>query len=484
MSDSSEAPADAVAMSNSTEASGKVSFKTALSYGIGAVGEGIGYNVFFSFFTFFLTTQAGIAPATAGLISGVAVLWDAITDPIIGNWSDRTRNKNGRRRPFIATGSILFGLSIALLFVNWNIPYNAKVIYYMVVNMFYWLALTSCVIPHISLGSELTDNFDERTKLRTYAATLMGVGTLIAVGTPLLLVNVFTKLSGSSTGGWALAGICYGAMTALVYQLCCRMLKGKEPANPNLAADAVRTSTGKTLATFLKNTKKAFANRPLRHLIAITFFVNVTVTLGSGLAIYLLKYVFVYGDARSSLVYTIQGILVVIASAVMGILAQKLSKKPVMIAGVISYILAYLIILVLPIRWNCLMVSLVLYSLGNAGYWTMIYAMSYDASIIEQLKSGEKPDGLYTSLIGLFMKFGNALGSVIVGVGLQIIGFSEATEAQTKEVIAGIRRLYGIAPALVLAFALVFAILYPLTKKRYQELSAELNAQQNVEETA
>ena len=172
----------------------KLSLGTLLSYGVGAVGEGIGYNVFFSFFSFFLTTQAGIKPAMAGAISALAVLWDAITDPIIGNWSDKTRNPKGRKRPFIMSGAVLFGISIALLFVNIDLPYNLKVVYYIAVNMLYWLALTTCVIPHISLGSELSEDFDERTRLRSFAVALMGIGTLIAVGTPLLLVEAFTAM--------------------------------------------------------------------------------------------------------------------------------------------------------------------------------------------------------------------------------------------------------------------------------------------------
>ena len=105
----------------------------------------------------------------------------------------------------------------------------------------------------------------------------------------------------------------------------------------------------------------------------------------------------------------------------------------------------------------------------------MIYAMSYDTAMVEQLRSGEKPDGLYTSLIGLFMKFGNAVGSLIVGVGLQLVGFVESQTEQTEAALSGIRWLYGLAPALVLAIALVFAIIYPLTKERFLALS-EANA--------
>ncbi|MBR3212486.1 MAG: MFS transporter, partial [Firmicutes bacterium] len=353
----------------------KLSLGTLLSYGVGAVGEGIGYNVFFSFFSFFLTTQAGIKPAMAGAISALAVLWDAITDPIIGNWSDKTRNPKGRRRPFIMSGAVLFGISIALLFVNISLPYNLKVVYYIAVNMLYWLALTTCVIPHISLGSELSEDFDERTRLRSFSVALMGIGTLIAVGTPLLLVEAFTAMLGSADAGWALSGAVYGALTVIVYEVCCALLKGKEPANPNLEKDGEGAASGGTLRTFFGNAGRAFRNRSLRHLIWITFFVNITVTLASGLAVYLLTFTYGFDEGQTSIVYALQGILVIVAAALIGAVANKMGKKPVMIAGIAIYAVSYLTIIFLPIGWPTLVVHVILFAIGNSGYWTMIYAM-------------------------------------------------------------------------------------------------------------
>ena len=231
-----------------------------IGYGIGAVGEGIGYNVFFSFFSFFLTTVAGIPPAIAGVISSVAVLWDAVTDPIIGNWSDTTRNPKGRRRPFIMVGSILFGVSIALVFFNFDISVGFKTFYFVLANGFYWVALTACVIPHISLGSELTDDFNERTKLRSCAVTLMGIGTLIATSSTLLLVKFYTGVFGSESAGWAATGITFGVIVALVYNLCCIVVKKLEPANPNLTVEQPKKQLKETLTAFLHNAKRAFKN--------------------------------------------------------------------------------------------------------------------------------------------------------------------------------------------------------------------------------
>ena len=460
----------------------KLSLGTLLSYGVGAVGEGIGYNVFFSFFSFFLTTQAGIKPAVAGVISALAVLWDAVTDPIIGNWSDRTRNPRGRRRPFIMSGAILFGVSISLLFVNVNLPGGLKIAYYIVVNMFYWLALTICVIPHISLGSELSEDFDERTRLRSFAVALMGIGTLIAVGTPLLLVEAFTNITGSSNAGWALSGVIYGVLTMVVYEVSCWLLRGKEPANPNLkerlpeTADSMATGgssadAGAEKGSFFRNSRKAFRNKSLRQLIWITFFVNVTVTLASGLAVYLLTFTYGFDEGETSIVYALQGVLVIACAGVVGVAANKLGKRPVMIGGLAIYAVSYLLIILLPISWGTIIFHVILFAIGNAGYWTMVYAMSYDTAIVEQLRSGERPDGLYTSLIGLFMKFGNAAGSLVVGVGLQLVGFVESSAVQSDAAVAGIRWLYGLSPALFLVPAVIFAVLYPLTRERFGELT-------------
>ncbi|MBR3053862.1 MAG: MFS transporter, partial [Firmicutes bacterium] len=77
-----------------------------------------------------------------------------------------------------------------------------------------------------------------------------------------------------------------------------------------------------------------------------------------------------------------------------------------------------------------------------------------------------------TSLIGLLMKFGNAVGSLIVGVGLQLVGFVESSTEQTASALSGIRWLYGLSPAIVLVLALIFAVIYPLTKARFLALSA------------
>ena len=168
------------------------------------------------------------------------------------------------------------------------------------------------------------------------------------------------------------------------------------------------------------------------------------------------------------------GIAVIIAVVPVGYLANRLGKKIVMIGGLLLWGIGFLVIGLLP-QSDILMFGF--YSIayfGNAAYWTMIYAMSYDTAIVEEFKTGKRPDGLYTSLIGLFMKFGNALGTFISGIGLEIIGFDGTAAIQTKSVVSGIRYLFAFTPAIALAIAAVFAVKYTMTQKKYELYSNAL----------
>ena len=129
--------------------------------------------------------------------------------------------KGGRRTPFIKYGSIFLGISLALMFINIDLPAGAKVVYYILINIAYWTFLTSAVIPHIALGSELTDDFEERTTLRTCANFLMNIGMLIALSGSLMIVQFFAKIFGSESLGWTATGVLFAVIIVFVYNFCC-----------------------------------------------------------------------------------------------------------------------------------------------------------------------------------------------------------------------------------------------------------------------
>ena len=144
----------------------KLSWGRRLGFMMGGLGEAMPYNVFSLYFIFFLTEVAGVGAGIAGTISMIAVMWDGITDPIIGNVSDKCHGKMGRRRTVMAWGIIPLVVSFYLMFTKVPFSGGSQFIYYVLVAMVFWLGMTMWIVPFWSLTGELTDDPKEQNNLR------------------------------------------------------------------------------------------------------------------------------------------------------------------------------------------------------------------------------------------------------------------------------------------------------------------------------
>ncbi|MFP6640582.1 MAG: MFS transporter, partial [Myxococcota bacterium] len=114
------------------------------------------------YFTF-LVTVAGLDPWRAGIIAWIARLVDAISDPLMGQLSDRTRWEIGRRRPFFLLGMIPLGLFFSLI---WSTPFTsqgAMFLWYLGVYIGVSLSMTVVSVPYLALIPEMATDYDERT---------------------------------------------------------------------------------------------------------------------------------------------------------------------------------------------------------------------------------------------------------------------------------------------------------------------------------
>ena len=135
-----------------------------VSYGVGQAAEGI-KNAAFNVFVFFYYTQVlGLPTVYTGIAIGIALAVDSITDPLIGSLSDNWQGANGRRHPFLYVSILPLGLFFIGLF---NPPELQEF------TLFLWLTvfsvgtramMTLYYVPHVSLGAELSEDFNERTE--------------------------------------------------------------------------------------------------------------------------------------------------------------------------------------------------------------------------------------------------------------------------------------------------------------------------------
>ena len=182
---------------------GKLPFRVKFFYGGIEGGATIVWGVFSFFFLFFLTDVVGIQPAVAGTIILIAGIWDAVTDPVAGIISDRTRSKWGRRRPYMIGFLVPFAISAWLLFTNFNLSLGWTIAYFIFVCLIFYFVSDFITVPGNTLGADMTRDYDERTTLVSWRTVWSSVGTLIGMVAPLLLVETFSEIFGSERWGWS-----------------------------------------------------------------------------------------------------------------------------------------------------------------------------------------------------------------------------------------------------------------------------------------
>jgi GPH family glycoside/pentoside/hexuronide:cation symporter len=144
----------------------RISWGVVLAYGppLGGLGACFFFTQFY--LMKFATDVLLIAPAAMGLIFAGGRLWDAVSDPLVGYWSDRTRSRRGRRRPWMLGALIPFGVTFVMV---WSPPRGlseAGLVAWLAVAMFgFYAAFTAYSVPHQSLGAELTTNHHDRSRI-------------------------------------------------------------------------------------------------------------------------------------------------------------------------------------------------------------------------------------------------------------------------------------------------------------------------------
>ena len=127
---------------------------------------------------------ASISLAAVGTMFGLMRIFDAITDPLIGYWSDQTRTRWGARKPWVIAGGLLTTVSSFFLFL---IPPQAGIGYFASWSVLFYLGYTMYQIPHMAWGSELVTEYQQRAGLFAYRGIADTLGGLILPLLPLVL---------------------------------------------------------------------------------------------------------------------------------------------------------------------------------------------------------------------------------------------------------------------------------------------------------
>jgi GPH family glycoside/pentoside/hexuronide:cation symporter len=441
--------------------SDRLSRATKFLYGIGDTGFSLTSTIIDVYFLLFLTDVVRIRPGIAAIAILVGRTWDYINDPLIGYFSDRTRTKWGRRRPFLLFGALPYGLAFVLLW--WRPPFEspiALVAYYSLAYIVYELAATFVYMPYFALTPELTGDYDERTALTSYRMFFSIFASLLAFTIPGVIVGGFEP---QNAPGVLLMGAIFAALSAAPLWLTFAGTREREQFM-QLKQPTLRQS--------LRSAKQ---NRPFIFGLIIFLLTWVCVSILSSTLLFFIKYV-VEREPQSEM---IMGTIFVIAIFTLPLwewVSRRLGKQKAYIVGIAFWAVVQLALISLNAA-TPLWVLFTLAGLAGIGVGAahvLPWSIIPDAIEWDEWQTGERHEGMFYSLITLARKIATSIAVPLVGVVLEITHYNPDLPMQPAAALTGIRIVIGPIPAVLLVGGILFALAYPLSREKFSQIRDEL----------
>lgn len=440
----------------------KLSVKTKFFYGTADLGISLLTACIQFFLLFFYTDIAGIDPALAGTALLVGKLtWDAINDPLFGYFSDRTRSRWGRRKPYMLLGAIPFGLSIWLLF---SLPpglvglkaFLAVIGSFLLADTFQ----TMVSVPYYALSAELTYDYDERTSLISIRMIFTVVGYILGAALTTAVAGFFMNLGWTKNAAYSGMGAVFGLVAVITMLIT--TLGVKEVPNPDLKPAEMPA---------LSQIKYVFRNRPFVQYMIMSTIISISFTLLTSLLPYYLTYHLKMTDQIPLVMFAMLatiGIFLVPWQLV----SKKMSKGPAYALGLAIACVAILVTFFLPPEPTPIIyIVAVVAGLGFSAQYVFPWSMIPDVVEVDQAATGERHEGIYFGVNAFLGKLTGALGIAASGWALSLYGYVPNV-AQTEHALFGIRFFFAVVPVIAFVIALPLLIWYPINRKNHTELTA------------
>lgn len=473
----------------------KLSIKEKLGYSLGDTASHFVWDLVNFWLIFYYTDVLHISAGWASAIAILGSIMDAVMDPIVGIWADRTNTRWGKFRPFLLFGCVPFALFAFLAFFGPSLQGNALIAY--ILPMFVGLRIVYAVvnIPYSSLGAVMTDDSIERAGLNSYRFVAANIGQLIVSGFALYIVYYL----GSQATGMDYAIMADDAArkafnnTALVdetYIIGFRYLVGIFSCVGiilfliSFATTQERVSPPKRQETDMKHDfKYLFKNRPwvVLMLVGVVSFIMFAIqNISAG---YYFKY---YLDAESkSQIFNILGtVALIIAIPMTKPLVKKFGAKQLYI--VCSLLSGFFFCLLFFAGKNFVLIN-IFNCLGKVAYApaiSLLWTMLADTADYGEWKFNRRTTGLCLSAAVFAQKIGWSIGAAIFGAIMSYIHFDGSlaitiTQSNT-EIMNTIHWMFGIVPGVLYASCALLLLFYNLDSKTMDQMKKELELRRTI----
>ena len=439
----------------------KLTLKTRLGYGIGDIAICLYWSGVGLYLLYFYTDVVGISPSLAGLIYGIGMLWDAVTDPFMGYVAERTRTKWGVYRPYLLFGNVPLALSFVLLF--WVPPFEGAMLFsfLLLTNLLHRTCFTIVSVPFSSLTPRITSDSQERTNLTGFR--MLGAQTGTNLMALLAFPIIFWVGGEDESSGFLVLGAIAGITALAIHAVT--FMTVKEPEN-DLGIERVGGSLAEAAQAVAKN-------GPFWLVFSATLIVGITTIFFGNNLIYYTKYALNLHEYQGTILFT-SGIIAFLSIPIWWAISNRIGKKLTWLISSSITLIALVSFYVYPIsQLNELLVLVGFIGFGSGAGGILFWSMLPDTIEYGEVHTGVRSESSLYGFMTFAQKGSIAFAIIILGLVLDAIGF-QANEIQTESTIADMKAIMTLIPIVGIASSLVIIYFYPIDAKMHKELLRQL----------
>ena len=441
-------------------------FFSRLVYGVGEIFGGGCFVIINAFFIVFLTDALGMNAALAGTIPMIGKIWDAITDPIMGNIVERTESKYGPKRFYILIGSIASALTFVIMWINIHASsVAANYIFYVVMYCLFNTGFTVLSVPYNGLLPDMMDDYAMRARFSNMRMVFSTIGAAVCGLVPGMIIKQ-TNDPSQYMKCMLLFGVLFFVCSITVFFGTWE--KQKAPVKMTLGESFVQAAS-------------VFRSRSFLIFLGLYLFGQGGMDFISGMAVYYVQHALGAYPRYYIPILAVLMIAQLVGMLIFGPVMSRTSKKMAIMIAAPLRLVGVLGLLAFSHHGAPLVPILVLAALiglGNAGSLTGIFATMADMTDIDELITSIRRPGIVSSMATFIRKIASGLSVAIIGFMLTAVHYDEALASAGLEQSAatqhGIGICYVLAPAIMSALLLICACIFPVTEKEFRMVQKDI----------
>lgn len=437
-------------------------------YGLADIFGGGAFVVISTFFTVFLTKALGMPTALAGTIPLLGKVWDAVTDPLMGNIADRTKSRFGAKRFYLMIGSVISAITFLILWVPFHTDnLTIQYLFYLLMYILFSTGFTIVMVPYNALLPDMVKDYSERGKFTSVRMVFSALGAIIAGLVPTLMIT-----DNTNPELYFHVAIIFAVlfMVCILGTFLTTWEEQKEIQKVGMRDSFVQSFT-------------VYRSHSFQIFLGIFICGQAAADFVTGMAVYYVDDVLnAYGGGHFTMLMGAMLIAQLLGMFLFRPVMTKMSKTAPIMVGFPVRIFATMAFLLFSYEGAPFMIIMALSfiaGLGTAAASVSIYAILTDLADVDELITSINRPGVCSGMATFVRKIAAGFSSSFIGIFLAAVGYSEtlanAGERQSAATQHGIALIYVLVPVTLMLLTMFFASRFPLREAEFNIVKKEIS---------